>query len=437
MSDQYNFTWSNLSKTGFTVLPQTKDTTSTSLTITGRGSPNWGQDLQENLLWLLESFASGAAPVNPTLGQLWYDTINKKLRVYDPTAGGSDPWVISSASGVTTQSTAPSNPAMGDLWFNPSGPSLSMWDGAAYQRVWPNIQSIKVAYVTEYNAMATLLNTITGTPQGSTLATAFGWGQTGMAIPATETVSTMTNAKWSALLTKVLTIANYLGLSTTGVNTDGFMYINGSTLPYGIVTMQQYYTNTLALVNSFSAGTTRFTPAIASMESSIPASGTAIRSTTWSGTISHEVTCTFVDKVSMDAYFNAGSQIQFISGLSAPLTGRDYDMQTFLSERGTIAFRATGTRDSAGNTNANGYYDLIATYKTIFLFTSGNNTIQVSAKLDDDHTIHFKIDYTSPGTLYGGVGGTLSSGTTLVRPSPTILNSPVLANPTVTQSALA
>ena len=71
MSDQYTFTWTSSSKPSFTVLPQTTDTSDTSLTLTGRGSANWGQQLQENLLWLLENFADSTAPAVPTTGQLW------------------------------------------------------------------------------------------------------------------------------------------------------------------------------------------------------------------------------------------------------------------------------------------------------------------------------------------------------------------------------
>jgi hypothetical protein len=35
------------------------------------------------MLHLLENFASGTAPTNPTEGQLWYDTTNSKLMLYD------------------------------------------------------------------------------------------------------------------------------------------------------------------------------------------------------------------------------------------------------------------------------------------------------------------------------------------------------------------
>ena len=54
-------------------LPQkSSDSTSTSITLTGRGLPNYGEIQQENFLRLLENFASDTEPLHPTVGQIWY-----------------------------------------------------------------------------------------------------------------------------------------------------------------------------------------------------------------------------------------------------------------------------------------------------------------------------------------------------------------------------
>ena len=56
---------------------------STSLLLIGKGVPNYGERIQENLVHLLENFASnGISPVYPTIGQLWYDYSTKTLQVY-------------------------------------------------------------------------------------------------------------------------------------------------------------------------------------------------------------------------------------------------------------------------------------------------------------------------------------------------------------------
>ena len=77
----YTLHWSddNL-KPPLTILAGATDSTSTALTLTGKGANAWGQMLQQNLLRLLENFATnGAAPAIPTIGQLWYDAQTNKL----------------------------------------------------------------------------------------------------------------------------------------------------------------------------------------------------------------------------------------------------------------------------------------------------------------------------------------------------------------------
>lgn len=61
----------------------TKDTTSTSLTLLGKLSSNYGENQNENFVRLLENFANATSPANPITGQLWYDTANAVIKVYD------------------------------------------------------------------------------------------------------------------------------------------------------------------------------------------------------------------------------------------------------------------------------------------------------------------------------------------------------------------
>ena len=68
------------------VIPDgTKDTSSTSLTLLGRLSSNYGEDQNENFVRLLENFAFAISPNNPITGQLWYDSANSVLKVYNAT----------------------------------------------------------------------------------------------------------------------------------------------------------------------------------------------------------------------------------------------------------------------------------------------------------------------------------------------------------------
>tara|TARA_B100001094_G_scaffold86263_1_gene82619 strand:+ start:4555 stop:5475 length:921 start_codon:yes stop_codon:yes gene_type:complete len=78
----YTIDYSTSSKTAIVVNDGTVDTT-TSLSLIGKNYTNFGELLNEDLLHMLENFANASAPTNPTEGQLWYDTANSVLKLYD------------------------------------------------------------------------------------------------------------------------------------------------------------------------------------------------------------------------------------------------------------------------------------------------------------------------------------------------------------------
>ena len=79
----YIFNWSYPSlKSSFTVPIGTIETGQSSLKISGRGSIDWGRDVQQNILLVLENFASPTSPANPTIGQLWFNTTSNTMKVY-------------------------------------------------------------------------------------------------------------------------------------------------------------------------------------------------------------------------------------------------------------------------------------------------------------------------------------------------------------------
>lgn len=87
------------------------DTTSTSIKLVGRDFVNYGEVIVENLVHMLEHFASPTPPTGvPLCGQLWYRTTDFKLHVYT----GSQ-WVL--ASSITIGNTN------GNPNANPDGPN--------------------------------------------------------------------------------------------------------------------------------------------------------------------------------------------------------------------------------------------------------------------------------------------------------------------------
>lgn len=61
----------------------TVNTTATDLTLVGRGLTDYGTYENENYIYLLENFANSSAPLQPVLGQLWYDSTSDVMSVYD------------------------------------------------------------------------------------------------------------------------------------------------------------------------------------------------------------------------------------------------------------------------------------------------------------------------------------------------------------------
>ena len=59
------------------------NTTATSLALIGANAVNFGLYLNQDLVWLLQNFASNTAPVNPLIGQIWYDTTNAAIKYYN------------------------------------------------------------------------------------------------------------------------------------------------------------------------------------------------------------------------------------------------------------------------------------------------------------------------------------------------------------------
>ena len=61
----------------------TVNTTATPISLVGRGVTPYGLAENENYVYLLENFAKSAAPLNPVLGQLWYNSSTDQINTYN------------------------------------------------------------------------------------------------------------------------------------------------------------------------------------------------------------------------------------------------------------------------------------------------------------------------------------------------------------------
>lgn len=120
----------------------------TDLKLFGLGTQRWGEGFDENFVRLTENFAcpEKASPPNtpkdsadlgignginkPLNGQLWFNTTQKKLFVFDSTLSG---W--KGVGGVTASATTPVNPQLGDLWFDTVQQQLKIFNGVSFVSV--------------------------------------------------------------------------------------------------------------------------------------------------------------------------------------------------------------------------------------------------------------------------------------------------------------
>ena len=121
-----------LNKTDGTLLTELVDgqidTTTCDLTLIGRNYVGFGEAFNENLIKLLENFASSGAPTTPITGQIWYDKSEGRLKVYDGTGFKSNGPIVSNEQ---------PNMVAGDIWINNSTNKLYFFDGTDLVLVGP------------------------------------------------------------------------------------------------------------------------------------------------------------------------------------------------------------------------------------------------------------------------------------------------------------
>lgn len=111
-----------------------RDVNTTDLALIGRNYRGFGENFNENFIKLLENFANQSAPANPLRGQLWYDTTEERLKVYN----GNE----FTSSGVIVSAQQPQM-VSGDLWLNNEANQLYMFDGTDLVLVGPNYSAFQ------------------------------------------------------------------------------------------------------------------------------------------------------------------------------------------------------------------------------------------------------------------------------------------------------
>jgi hypothetical protein len=104
--------------------------TASSMTLVGKNYAGYGQFLDTNFIRLLESGSNTTAPGAPLEGQLWWDSGNALMKVYNGTT-------FKTISSATASATAPTSNVTGDLWYDTVNAQLKVWTGTTFLLVGP------------------------------------------------------------------------------------------------------------------------------------------------------------------------------------------------------------------------------------------------------------------------------------------------------------
>ena len=240
--------------------------TSSSMTLVGKNYAGYGEFLDENFIHLLENASNTTAPGAPLTGQIWWDSGNSLLNVYNGSA-----W--KRIGGATSSATAPTGNQQGDLWYDSTNAQLKVYTGSAWLLVGPAftagtgttgaivdtivdntaVSHVVIKFYVEDNVVAIMSQDATFTPQssiagfttvrpGMTMATTVG-GQTPL-FQGTATDSQLLDgidstgflsATSNDTTLGTLGILNDSGL-TVGVDSDARLSVAGA----GVVTLGNY-----------------------------------------------------------------------------------------------------------------------------------------------------------------------------------------------------
>ena len=311
----YILNWTNsdpvTGKPTIELLPGEADSTSTSVVLFGKGYPNYGEGQQENFIRLLENFAAPTAPLNPTVGQIWFDTNINQLKLFNK----DEVWAP--LSGVYVQDTEPDAGISydGSLWFKPSTHNFYVYADSLNQWIQlDNVQIIRVAYNQEYNELVDIYNKIVGPMSiGASCATTYGWGQTSVLNHKNLPAEPVTNADWLFLMNKFKEIAPIVGIDVVKISDNGFIIEDHLATPYGIGTVIEDYETSCESIDALYLN--RFNPVSSVMVATKLTNPDPIPGYAWANTQAFEFSFNWTSAEHLNRFFTTGGALRIVPSL--------------------------------------------------------------------------------------------------------------------------
>jgi len=177
------------------------------ITLIGRNYKGFGEIINENFVKILENFASSSAPSNPLRGQLWFDTSDNRLKVYNGTAFTSN--------GIIVSQTQPQMTA-GDIWLNNLTNQMYFFDGTDLVLVGPT-------YTQAQGVSGFVTQSILSTLQQTKTVIKFFVGNVLIGVWSAAEFTPVT----SQLITELVSGSNPTGIIRVGFNTtnDAYKYL--------------------------------------------------------------------------------------------------------------------------------------------------------------------------------------------------------------------
>jgi len=220
-----------------------------------------------------------------------------------------------------------------------------------------------------------------------------GYGLTCTSLPAVCSGQPVTASSWNNLYTAMGIINTYTGSNLTlPVSTVSGQVIQAEDGSSG-------RPNLPSLISTLD--TNRLTPAPSQV--TVTSELTSTRTTSWTGSVTHQFTMTFATIDQARYFFNTGGQMYASASLSGGTSSTAYTaMVNLLNQMGTIKMSANTTTytGSGGTISSIGYYELTTNFQTLF-FHNGSGFGYTS----ESYTLQAK---TNGGSTNGGNGNIIT-----------------------------